>query len=414
MRRTFFRNTIFESEVLTIKKQNKWNVSEDIRQRMSSYIKKLNYDLQYAEDRCELVRRILEEDRDFWTEYLSSKSFRDKQIKNKNSILAENDFSLVALSIMADYLVFPKFKNQEEQQQHEIRKSLKSSKVIPVGGIKDIHKIVQKNKSINYRNKKQMITKQDLIDFKDLQQINNVLIEIEKLIGRTPKERKEKQQENLKKYGHATLRKLKRIYNDLKRDMIIIKEKLRGTIYFKRATKGTTKITFEEDTGYYNESGDYIEVSENRIDFGKADHISALLNYYSQLKQRFYDDINSEMWAILLDLDNLIENTKLRDFEREILILKIDKMPNDEISKILKEKYDLELSNVRISQIFNEEIPKKIVETYRQQREDWIFTFKVKGEYKKCSKCGEVKLTKYFSPKKDSKDGYHSYCRNCR
>ena len=39
-----------------------------------------------------------------------------------------------------------------------------------------------------------------------------------------------------------------------------------------------------------------------------------------------------------------------------------------------------------------------------------------KGKYKKCSRCGQIKLAhnKYFSKNKTSKDGFYSICKCCR
>ena len=39
-----------------------------------------------------------------------------------------------------------------------------------------------------------------------------------------------------------------------------------------------------------------------------------------------------------------------------------------------------------------------------------------KGNYKKCSRCGQIKLAhnKYFSKNKTSKDGFYSICKDCR
>jgi hypothetical protein len=41
---------------------------------------------------------------------------------------------------------------------------------------------------------------------------------------------------------------------------------------------------------------------------------------------------------------------------------------------------------------------------------------KEKGAYKKCSRCGQIKLAnnKYFSKNKTSKDGFYSICKACR
>ena len=46
----------------------------------------------------------------------------------------------------------------------------------------------------------------------------------------------------------------------------------------------------------------------------------------------------------------------------------------------------------------------------------WYFTNVKKGIWKKCSRCGELKLAhnNFFSKNKTSKDGYYSICKDCR
>ena len=41
----------------------------------------------------------------------------------------------------------------------------------------------------------------------------------------------------------------------------------------------------------------------------RADHISFLLNYYSQLKQETEEDLDSDLRWLLIDLENLIDRT---------------------------------------------------------------------------------------------------------
>ena len=47
---------------------------------------------------------------------------------------------------------------------------------------------------------------------------------------------------------------------------------------------------------------------------------------------------------------------------------------------------------------------------------NWYYTYVEKGKWKKCSRCGEVKLAhnKYFSKNSTSKDGFYSICKCCR
>jgi hypothetical protein len=47
---------------------------------------------------------------------------------------------------------------------------------------------------------------------------------------------------------------------------------------------------------------------------------------------------------------------------------------------------------------------------------NWYYLEVEKGQYKKCGRCGEIKLAhpKYFSRNRPSKDGWYSICKCCR
>ena len=61
-------------------------------------------------------------------------------------------------------------------------------------------------------------------------------------------------------------------------------------------------------------------------------------------------------------------------------------------------------------------IPKLIASTAEDDYLDWYYMNVEKGKYKKCSRCGQIKLAhnKYFSKNKTSKDGFYSICKCCR
>lgn len=58
-------------------------------------------------------------------------------------------------------------------------------------------------------------------------------------------------------------------------------------------------------------------------------------------------------------------------------------------------------------------IPKKISQQYKFEYEDWYYTEVEKGQYKTCSKCGEVKLVSQFGKHPNTKDGFQSNCKKC-
>ena len=57
-------------------------------------------------------------------------------------------------------------------------------------------------------------------------------------------------------------------------------------------------------------------------------------------------------------------------------------------------------------------VVEKIVQVYEEKIEDIYYLNICKGEYKKCNKCGEIKLINKFN--KNGKGGVRNMCKICQ
>lgn len=435
-------------------KEVKWLVDKN-EKTIQDYQQELDFTKVYALDRLEHVNSVLSAvdgiSKDEWLQgYVSSNGFTEQQIKTKTDWLCEDEPFCQGLERIADYLIFPKFDNE----QAEIEKVKAKKEIITktkarrsknredlFGDTHDGNKLlesqdVQKTYKVTT---KQEVTSEDLEKYPPLQEMQKSIDALGVMLGYGKdfsKEDREAIQNSIKEqHGNKYLFQLRKIYSELKSEQAYMKERLCGTIYFKHLGAGDTGtvLTLDENTGYFLEddfegvkvdkydskieyqAGDYVSITENKIDFNKPEHVSAILSSYTSIKKACIDKPDSELWVILNTLEELIDATELTDVERRMIELKIEGLTFDVIAKILN-KEGLAATKRRNLQTTYDMIPKKLVETHKQVHEDWLYTFKVKGLYKCCTSCGVNKLatTKYFSPQKRGKYGLKSICRECR
>ena len=118
------------------------------------------------------------------------------------------------------------------------------------------------------------------------------------------------------------------------------------------------------------------------------------------------------------DLDNLIDRTLKDNYPLyyDLLIYKIDGKQNVEIQMLLEMTYGIRHSVEYISSLWRNKIPKLLAEQAKKDYLNWYYTNVEYGKWKKCSRCGQIKLAnnKFFSKNKTSKDGFYSICKDCR
>lgn len=146
-------------------------------------------------------------------------------------------------------------------------------------------------------------------------------------------------------------------------------------------------------------------------------HISFLLCYYSQLKEGCAEDLQSDMHYLLLDLENLVDKTLLPDYRvlYDLLVWKVDGRSNEEIQDLMHWRYNINHNEQYFSTLWRKRIPRLLAEQAQKDYLTWHYTNVEYGDWKRCGRCGEVKLAHpLFFSKNTSKDGLYSICKDCR
>lgn len=370
-----FEENILEEEKTTEKQIKEENIQTTI---------KLDYSLETPEERNELVKKII------------------------NNTPSEQ-LTPRYLEILSDYIIFAMDKQERKQKQiltdnHMVTVNKRETSFEGLvgrleNGEDGIYNMIANDKNIIFTPKFQ-ITQQDIAEIPELKQLVDAIAEVEKA---------EKKAVGKKKFL------LKKQLIAMRQDQYVIRSAYKPPIYCMNAIKSFSKIDFDENVSI---SGDD-EIEDNSlVSFFNPKHVSALLCNYSRLKEDAWGKFYSDSYFLMEDLDTLIEKTLKDSYPMyyDLLIYKIDGKQNLEIQSLLNQKHNVKHSVEYISSLWRNKIPKLLSEQAQEDYLIWYYTTQKKGKWKKCSRCGEIKLAhnKFFSKNKTSKDHFYSICKCCR
>jgi hypothetical protein len=205
---------------------------------------------------------------------------------------------------------------------------------------------------------------------------------------------------------------IKKAIIDLRKDRYIVKNAYKKPVVTMHASHAThwVPLNYEE----WIEDG---EIHYSGISFLDWHVCSAILCNYSKLKAAGEGNFMTDTWYTMEAFDKLCGRA-LKDYPyyERLVEYKVDAKQNHEIQDLLHEEFGIRHSVEYLSSLWRNKIPKLIADCAEDEFLDWWYLEKEKGQYKKCSRCGQIKLAhnKYFSKNKTSKDGYYSICKCCR
>ena len=135
------------------------------------------------------------------------------------------------------------------------------------------------------------------------------------------------------------------------------------------------------------------------------------------MKESGYGDFYNDTYFFMSDFDDLLGRAlEPGGIYERIALLKTDGLPNIDIQKDLEQNYGVSYSPEYISSLWCHKIPRVIANKAIDEWLVWHYTFEEYGKWKRCSRCGEVKLAhnRFFSKNASSRDGFYSICKECR
>lgn len=343
---------------------------------------KLDYTLESPEERRELVRQVLDQyDEPPSHQYLESLAdylilCMEKQEKKEKKILTENRLATVNKRETSFEGLVSQFENGED----------------------GVYSLITEDKNTIFQ-PKISITPKDLEEIQPLRQLREAIKYWE---------------DKAKTASGRDAFIIKKTLIELRKDQYVIKNAYRRPIIPIKLTRSKYYLRFDDKTHTFDFDGypipEGISLMEPKV-------CEAILCNYSKLKQDSWDKFEGDTWYLIYDFERVCDRALAASpLLMRLVELKIDGQTNADIQTALQLEFGIRYTVEYISSLWRKKIPKMIALAAVDEYLDWYYLTQEKGTYKKCSRCGQIKLahSRYFSKNNTSKDSFYSICKACR
>lgn len=239
------------------------------------------------------------------------------------------------------------------------------------------------------------------------------------------------------------LYKMQHFLIELRREQYYIKDVYNPTLHFFNVQKNShSKVEYLSDTGVWlskqewcarkrnpkkydlpqpalqdakTKDGQYYwKLSSNEINYEDSHHILALMDNYVRLLKKCYPHPDSDLRHICWDLERLVDNADLTELEYFLFVQRIAHRNIFQIQKALAEEH-IVLTDATIRRMMRMTIPKKIAKTATRLRIESEAATGKRPSFS-CLKCGTTYPLSnlYFTKANDKRTGYTTICKECQ
>ena len=345
-------------------------------------IAKLDWTITSPEARLKCVEEVLEENptpNEAYLELMGTylTECMEKQEKKEKKILTENRLATINKRETSLEGLISQFENGED-------------------GIYNL--VTENNKNVIFK-PKISITKQDLEDIPPLRQKRESINFWENQLKTAT--------------GHNAL-VIKQTIIELRKDQYIIKEAYRQPVKFTNITRNLGNYIALPSSEWVNEDD---EVCFDGVSLCDEHIVEQILCNYQSLRTKSKGKFLGDTWYLMEDFDRIYEQAMAKyPMYRRIVEYKMDLRSNSDIQARIHEEFGFSHSIEYLSSLWRNKIPRLIAQQAQENYLLWHHTNMVKSKWKRCTRCGQIKLAhnRFFSINKTSKDGFYSICKVCR